>query len=80
MTETPLILGPVKSGVIAFKCKLGGSHHLKGEDILLLNTPARKQIRLSQLQAYAYPDDLEQRDLNESCVDSLRIGRGSMHS
>ena len=50
------------------------------KDILLLNTPARKQIRLSQLQAYAYPDDLEQRDLNESCVDSLRIGRGSMHS
>ena len=38
MTETPLILGPGKSGVISLKCKLGGSHILKEEDILLLKT------------------------------------------
>ena len=53
MTETPLILGPGKSGVISLKCKLGGSHILKEEDILLLKTfmnsmkncPTKSQIK-----------------------------------
>ena len=53
MTETPLILGPGKSGVISLKCKLGGSHILKEEDTLLLKTfmnsmkncPTKSQIK-----------------------------------
>ena len=48
-------------------------------DILLLNTPARRNIKFSQLQAYAYPEDGEKHlpedsRLDESCVSNLRVG------
>ena len=36
------------------------------KDILLLDTPARRQVRFSQLQAYAYPDAGEQFVLDEN--------------